>query len=111
MESAKQNRIQQLEKYLEKDPKEAFSNYALALELVDIDDVKAEKLFDYLLNEHPDYTATYYHAAAFQTELGNVEKAQEIYENGLKVLKTTNEAKALQELQNAYQNFLFEEDF
>ena len=110
LEAAKQNRIQQLEKYLEKDPKEAFSNYALALELVDIDDVKAEKLFDYLLDEHPDYTATYYHAAAFQTELGNIEKAQEIYENGLKVLKSTNETKALQELQNAYQNFLFEED-
>ena len=110
LEAAKQNRIQQLEKYLEKDPKEAFSNYALALELVDIDDVKAEKLFDYLLEEHLNYTATYYHAAAFQTELGNIEKAQEIYENGLKVLKSTDEAKALQELQNAYQNFLFEED-
>lgn len=110
LEAAKQNRIQQLEKYLEKDPKEAFSNYALALELVDIDDVKAEKLFDFLLDQHPDYTATYYHAAAFQTELGNVERAQEIYETGLKVLKTTNEVKALQELQNAYQNFLFEED-
>ncbi len=110
LEAAKQNRIQQLEKYLEKDPKEAFSNYALALELVDIDDVKAEKLFDYLLEEHPNYTATYYHAAAFQTELGNIEKAQEIYENGLKVLKSTDEAKASQELQNAYQNFLFEED-
>lgn len=110
LEVAKQNRIQQLEKYLEKDPKEAFSNYALALELVDIDDVRAEKLFDFLLDEHPKYTATYYHAAAFQTELGNVERAQEIYEQGLEVLKTTDETKALQELQNAYQNFLFEED-
>ena len=110
LDSAKRNRIQQLEKYLEKDPKEAFSNYALALELVDIDDLKAEKLFDYLLEEHPNYTATYYHAAAFQTELGNVERAQEIYEKGLEVLKKSNEAKALQELQHAYQNFLFEED-
>lgn len=110
MESAKRNRIQQLEKFLEKDPKEAFSNYALALELIDIDDVKAEKLFDFLLDEHPEYTATYYHAAAFQTELGNTEKAKEIYETGLNMLKQANDAKALQELQNAYQNFLFEED-
>ncbi len=110
LEAAKQNRIQQLEKYLEKDPNEAFSNYALALELVDIDDVRAEKLFDFLLDEHPGYTATYYHAAAFQTELGNVERAQEIYEKGLEILNNTGEIKALQELQNAYQNFLFEED-
>lgn len=110
LEAAKQNRIQQLEKYLEKEPNEAFTNYALALELVDIDDVKAEKLFDYLLEDHPEYTATYYHAAAFQTELGNVEKAQEIYEKGLQVLKSTDDIKTLQELQNAYQNFLFEED-
>lgn len=110
LEAAKRNRIQQLEKYLEKDPKEAFSNYALALEMVDIDDVKAEKLFDFLLDEHPNYTATYYHAAAFQTELENIKRAQEIYEKGLEVLKSTNETKALQELQNAYQNFLFEED-
>lgn len=110
MEAAKENRIQQLEKYLIKDPTEPFSNYALALEIVNIDDVRAEKLFDYLIAEHPDYTATYFHAAAFQTELGNIERAQEIYKKGIEVLKTTNEAKALQELQNAYQNFLFEED-
>lgn len=109
LEAAKQNRIEQLEKYLEKDPNEAFSNYALALELVDIDDVRAEKLFDFLLDEHPNYTATYYHAAAFQTELGNVERAQEIYEKGLEILNNTDEIKALQELQNAFQNFLFEE--
>lgn len=110
MEAAKQNRIQQLEKYLKKDPTEPFSNYAMALEMVDIDDERAEKLFEYLIAEHPDYTATYFHAAAFQTGLGHIDRALEIYKKGIEILKTTNEVKALQELQNAYQNFLFEED-
>lgn len=110
MEPTKRNRIQQLEKFLEKDPKEAFSNYALALELVEVDQERALRLFDFLLTSHPDYTATYYHAAAFHTELGNIDRAKSIYEEGIAVLKTTDDPKALQELQNAYQNFLFEED-
>lgn len=109
MEAAKQNRIQHLEKFLKEDPQNAFTHYALALELVEVDTERSLRLFDYLLQDHPDYTGTYYHAAALYAETGQIEKAQNIYEKGIEVLKTANEQKALQELQNAYQNFLFEE--
>ncbi len=110
MEAAKQNRIQHLEKYLEIDPENAFSNYALALELIGIDETRTIKLFNFLLEKHPNYTATYYHAAAFHSELGNIETAQQIYEKGIEILEDTHDDKALQELKNAYQNFIFEED-
>lgn len=109
METAKQSRIKQLEKFLLEDPKNAFSNYALALELVDMDPDRSLNLFDYLLEEHPTYIGTYYHAAALNTVCGKIDRARAIYEKGIEIIKTSDDVKALQELQNAYQNFLFEE--
>ncbi len=105
----KDQRINQLEKYLQEDPEDTFSLYALALELQELDPSRTRQLFDHLLVKHPDYEGTYYHAAAFFTEQGETDRAREIYEKGITVLTKKKSMKALHELQNAYQNFLFEE--
>lgn len=103
-------RIKQLEIFMKEDPSDPFPKYALALEYQTQNPAKAKSLFIQLLESHSEYTATYYHAADFFFQINEIEKAKVIYEKGLKILKEKNETKALHELQNAYQNFLFEID-
>ena len=104
------DRVKQLEKFLQEDPNDSFSIYALALEYLPSNKLKSEELFNNLLKNHPDYIGTYYHAAALQSELGNIEKAETIYTNGISKAKELNEAHALRELQSAYTNFQFENE-
>ena len=105
----KQNRIEQLEKYLSEDPNDAFSKYALAMELKDEDEERTIQLYDDLLSNHPEYGGTYYHAANFFSELGDRDKAEFIYIKGLEVLEIQQDYHGLRELKNAYQNFQFED--
>jgi len=104
------DRIAQLLSFAEEEPDNPFNLYALALEYQNVDIPAADYYFDKLLNEHESYIPTYYHAAAFYTEQRNLDRAKLIYEKGIRLSKDQNAAHALKELQNAYQNFLFEED-
>jgi tetratricopeptide (TPR) repeat protein len=101
-------RLKSLMEFLEKDPNDPFLIYAIATEYgIQIPD-KALKHYQRLLNDFPDYSATYYHAAALFAETGQLDRAKEIYEKGLVVCEKEKNVKALFELKNAYQNFLFE---
>lgn len=111
MENPQAHRIEQLEKYHKEDPSDPFPKYALALEYQQFKQDIAESLFDELLADHPEYSPTYYHAADFFYRMNKIEKARSIYERGIKWLKKAGEQKALNELQNAYQNFQFEVDY
>lgn len=104
------DRINQLEKFLREDPNDAFSKYALALEYLPINKAKSTELFDDLLENHPDYIGTYYHAAALHAELGHMDRAESIYQKGIAKAESLNEAHALRELNSAYLNFQFEND-
>ncbi len=103
-------RLQELLKFLEKEPNDPFLLYAIATEYGEENPEKATSYYDTLLNEHPDYSATYYHAAALFAEMGEIDKAKAIYEKGIIICEQQRETKALSELKNAYQNFLFEYD-
>ncbi len=102
------SRIQQLLAFLEDDPNDPFLIYALATELQQQDAERALPYFECLLSEYPDYIATYYQAAHFFAELGNEERAKSVFKEGIKRAQEAGEAKTLQELRNAYQNYLFE---
>ncbi len=54
------NRLEQLLKYLDEDPKDAFTLYAIAMEYMKGDLKKSRNYFEKLLKEHPNYLATYY---------------------------------------------------
>ncbi len=104
-----QDRIRQLEKFREESSNDPFILYALATEYKEEMPEKAKALFDELLAKHSDYIGTYYHAAALYAEHFDGEKAEEIYQNGIKKAQELGEAHALKELKNAYLNFQFEE--
>ncbi|MBT30788.1 MAG: enzyme of heme biosynthesis [Thalassobius sp.] len=105
-----QQRLKQLFDFLKDDPNDPFLLYAIATEYGEENATEALKYYDKLLTEHPSYFATYYHAAALLAEIEEIERAREVYLKGIEVCKEAGEAKALQEIQNAYQNFLFEYD-
>ena len=106
----KQERLQQLIAFYEEDPTDPFNAYALAMEYLNEDLVEAKKYLEELLENHPSYLPTYYHAAAVYVDLENREKAKMTYEKGIELAKKQQNSKAIQELQRAYQTFLDDED-
>ncbi len=99
-----------LREFIRDEPENPFNFYALALEIKEKDPAEAEQVFDFLLEKHPDYLAQYYSSAHFFFEQNQIEKAKSVFLNGINLAKSKNESKILRELQNAYQNFLFETD-
>lgn len=99
------NRIQLLRQYIQEEPGDPFNVYALAMEFRDHDPAQSRALFDKLLAEHPDYLATYCHAAALYSDLDERPKAAQLYEQGIDLAKQQGNAKTLLELQRAKQAF------
>ncbi len=104
------DRIRLLLQFTEEEPENPFNWYALALEYSENEPTKARNLFDKLLKDHESYLPTYYPAAHLFAGLNELEIAQTTFEKGLEIARLQQETKTLRELQNAYQNFLFEYD-
>ncbi|MFD2035357.1 tetratricopeptide repeat protein [Belliella marina] len=104
------SRIETLKSYADQEPDNPFNWYALALEFRNDDPHQALLYFKQLLTNHRTYLPTYYHAASLCSELNLIEDAKKIYEDGISLAKEQQDLHALRELQNSYQNFLFEND-
>lgn len=102
-------RLKKLLEFLEEAPNDPFTIYAVATEYRQEDPQKTLSYYEKLLNEHPHYVATYYHAAQLYLDLGQTERAEEVFTKGIAVAREQNETLTLRELQNAYDEFLFEE--
>lgn len=103
-------RLKQLFDFLEKDPEDSFTIYAIALEYLKENPGKALEYMDILLEKHPDYLPTYYQAALVYQSMGSNEKAIAIFEKGIALAQKTNNHMTKRELQNALNELLFEED-
>lgn len=104
------DRLQLLIQFTKEEPENPFNWYALALEYINSDPEETAVIFDQLLKSQPDYLPTYYTSAQFFAEQNQLEKAKEIFKNGIELAERLKEEKALKELKNSYQNFLFEND-
>ncbi|NVK50988.1 MAG: tetratricopeptide repeat protein [Cyclobacteriaceae bacterium] len=104
------DRLKLLEQFAAEEPKDPFNWYALALEIQEIQPEKALIYFQKLLSDFPDYLPTYYPAAHFFAALDKLNEAKVTFEKGISLSQKLSEIKTLRELQNAYQNFLFEND-
>lgn len=102
-------RIEMLKSWIETEPHDPFNHYGLALEYQKLGDVKADEILNKLLTDFQDYLPTYY-TAAKHFETSDPIKAKLIYEKGIALANEQANLKVLQELKNAYQNFLFEND-
>ena len=104
------SRIEQLQEFLKDDINDSFLKYALALEYVRVkeNDI-ARDCFLKLIKEDKHYVASYFQLGKLYESLNEVEKAMEIYKNGIEIAKNNKDAKTLLELQEAY-NMLIEID-
>lgn len=91
-----------LEKFVEKNPGDAFARYGLAMECVKQGDVpSAETHFKKLLSDHADYVAAYYQFGRILTLSNRIAEAREIFSTGIARAAQAGEEHARQELQAA----------
>ena len=102
------NRLEILRQFVAEEPQDPFNHYALATELLKTDKQEAKTIFEYLVKNHADYLATYYHLGALYVELGENDLALATYEEGIELAQKIGNEKALKELKGAYQMFLDE---
>ena len=96
------NRIRQLLDFLKESPNDNFLRYALAQEYVKSGD--KETGYDYyfgLLNDAPEYVATYYHLGKLYESDNENNKALEIYSKGIQIATNVGDQHSLSELQSA----------
>ncbi len=103
-------RLKQLFDFLEDDPQDSFTIYAIALEYMEEAPEKAKLYFDRLLEKHPEYLPTYYQAALLYQSINEFDKAKTIFEDGIKLAHKKNNLMAKRELESALSNLLFDED-
>lgn len=97
-----ETRIERLKGFLEEDPDDPFTRFALAQEYLKDDRVEeARDLFETLVEEHPDYVGTYYHLGKLYERLGREEEAIETYDRGIEVAEEQADTHAKSELQDA----------
>lgn len=96
------NRMEMIEEMLAKNPNDTFLNYAAALEHKKKKELKkAIRIFKKIINQDPNYLATYYQLGKLLEEVGKTDEAIEVYKTGRELAKKTNDVKAKGELSEA----------
>jgi predicted Zn-dependent protease len=97
------SRIDSLKGFLEEDPNDSFSRYALAMELAKLGETEnAIHEFETVRTNDPDYVATYYQLAKTYEGAGRTEDALDTYKDGIAVATRVGDAHARDELTEAY---------
>jgi tetratricopeptide (TPR) repeat protein len=100
------SRLQQLLAFYADDPNDAFTIYALATEYRTTEPLRALEFYQTLLDEHPDYVGTYYHAGKLLEQLEKPQEAEKVYRRGLQVSRKAGQMHAASELQQALNQLL-----
>ena len=95
------SRRESLQAMVEENPGNTFARYGLAMELTQTEPAAAWAHFNYLLDHHPEYAATYYQAGAFLVKQGKLEEAREVLTKGVEVAGRQGNRHAQSELQAA----------
>lgn len=93
-------RLKMLEQFIQNDPSDPFNHYALALEYIQHDPVKASDLLLKLISENPGYLPPYYQVAKLLIDLHQNERAVPLIEQGIAEAKKQNQNKTMNELRS-----------
>jgi len=98
-------RISKLLDFYSQNPKDSFITYALATEYVALkDDKKALEYYLQIIDNDPEYVATYYHLGKLYARNGNEEEALKTYKTGMEKALAKKDNHSFAELQNAHTN-------
>lgn len=94
------DRLEQLKRFLEQEPEDAFTRYALALEHISRKMVtEGIELLEETIERDPSYVAAY-HMLGQQFALeGRTEEARDIYERGIAAARSTGDTHAASEME------------
>ena len=96
------NRMELITEMLVKNPDDTFLNYAAALEhKKNNDPKKAIRIFKKIVNQDPNYLATYYQLGKLLEEVDKTDEAIQVYKAGRELAKKTKDIKATGELSEA----------
>lgn len=96
------NRLEQLHKFLEDSPGDAFIRFAIAKEYEGLGNVdKAMNCYESLAEDIPDYVGTYYHLGKLYEIKALPEKALKTYHTGIEIAKKQGDAHSASELRGA----------
>lgn len=99
-------RLHQLLAFYAADPTDAFTLYALATEYRAQEPERAWEFYQKLLDEHPDYVGTYYHAGKLLEQFGKKGDAEKVYRIGLATARKAGQQHAASELLQALNSCL-----
>jgi len=103
------NRIDILTGFLQQDPNDSFSRYALALEYIKAGQTDAARReFETVLANDPAYVATYYQLGQFYRTMGLKHEAEKTYRAGIVVASKAADAHTQSELEGALESLLME---
>jgi Tfp pilus assembly protein PilF len=104
------NRIDILKSFLEHEPGDSFSRYALALEYVKAGKTEeARRTFEFIVNHDPEYVATYFQLAQLYRSLGLKHEAEKTYRTGITAARNAGDSHTQSELEEALMGLLAEE--
>lgn len=102
------DRIEKIKEMLSENPKDSFLCHALALEYIKIgNDNDAQKLFETVLENEPDYIGSYYHLAKLLERIGEMDAAIKVYKKGMEEAKKAGDDHSLSELRSAFEELTF----
>ena len=94
-------KLARMRAYVEANPQDPFGLYSLAILQKESAPDEALSLFHRVHDEHPNYLPNYFHFAQSLVDDADLEKAREIYQAGIALARTQNDAHTLGELEAA----------
>jgi Tfp pilus assembly protein PilF len=107
MEEEEKSRLEQFKEFVEMDPSDTFSRYALALEYMGVERY-AESIHEFqeVLKQDPTYSAAYFQAANAARKNDEIEKAKDFLTRGIDVAEKKGDWHTRDEMKAALQDVL-----
>jgi Tfp pilus assembly protein PilF len=107
MKKEESNRIEMLKEYLKDDPGDSFSNYALALEYMKINQAEqAVEILEKILKRDKQYLAAYYQLGKGYEKMKRIEDAKTVYLKGVEIANQQKNQRTKNELQSAFDSMI-----
>ena len=101
------SRIEKLKAFLDADPTDSFSRYALALEYVKAGQTEdALEAFETVREKDPNYVATYYQLGQLYQKSGKRHEAEKTFRTGITVAAKAGDSHTQSELEAALEALL-----
>ncbi len=95
------DRLNSLLKLLEQDPDDSFLSYGIALEHISTGNYEeAERYLSSIIKIDPDYVPAYMQLAQVYENLNLIDKAKNIYKDGIEIARKNNDSHAAVEMED-----------